>query len=187
MGLRHDVARMKLGTAAKGRGPSGRAFLHGPSGMVVVSFNALAKIRRDLVASTPVTPKQTRISRSHRRQSFAQRVVAAGEAIMVGPWGLPRARDNRRHPQMPGVYFVFLGSELIYIGQSRNLRNRMKSHEVLKTLERLHPGEVGTASILVDITDLDTVEYSLIKTFRPRMNRMMSPRDSLKFLNKGSK
>lgn len=186
MGIRWDVAKMRVGIAAKGKGPSGRAFLQGPEGLAVVTLNALSRISRGAQSPQRVRARKQRVRVNHPIADpppVTSTALSVDDALMVDPWGLTLHQGYRLHPPASGVYFVFLSGELIYIGQSRNVRSRLKQHEVVTVVSRMHPGQVDTASIPVALDDLDTVEYSLIKAFTPKLNRMMAPGDNIRAIN----
>jgi hypothetical protein len=186
VGLRFDIARMKLGTASKGRGPSSKVFLCCPDGVRLVTRSALSKWRRQEPKANRTKAKRIRkkqIKRTRAKLVSQWTVMTAGQAIMVDPWSLPKLPANAAdQPHKSGVYFIFLGSELVYIGQSKNIRQRLSGHEVVKVLRLV--GSISTSFILVDTADLNYVEYSLIKTFYPRANQRMSPYDMNRFIRK---
>ncbi len=49
-----------------------------------------------------------------------QKVAAA----RAGLWGVPDT------PNLPGVYVIYFGDELVYIGQSNNIRARFARHNI---------------------------------------------------------
>lgn len=161
MGFRFSRAKMKLGKAVKGRGPSGKVFLSSTDGLKVITQSTLLKLQR----SKTEMPKWP--------------VLSLSEAIMVDPWSIPRiAGNDSSYPTEAGIYFIFVSADLVYIGQSKNIKQRLRNHNVLRDLKQSHPlDKIFTAFMLVNITELDCIEYSLIKTFCPPINKKMSPTD----------
>ena len=82
--------------------------------------------------------------------------------MIVDPTDLPR-RDIRL---ICGVYFLYAGDELVYIGQSKNVVGRVASHcsDEYK--------EFTTYSFIdVPYHKLREVEAELISKYRPRYNK----------------
>ena len=92
-------------------------------------------------------------------------------------------RNKMDVPARSGVYMVYRGKynqeknmvdlyEIIYIGQSVNMRERIVNHDHIKAFEAtLSHGEVLCYSCAaVDEKDLDIVENALIIAQKPRLN-----------------
>lgn len=75
--------------------------------------------------------------------------------------------DARLLPECPGIYFVILDGEVIYVGKSKNLNARWKSHHRLYQAR-----DIGAtiAYLSVPEKDLAETEESLIEIFLPRWN-----------------
>ena len=86
-------------------------------------------------------------------------------------------------PAKSGVYMVYRGKynvekrfvelyEILYIGQSVNMRDRIVNHDHIKAFTTsLYPGEsLCYSCAVVDETDLDIVENALIIAQKPRLN-----------------
>ena len=73
------------------------------------------------------------------------------------------------------VYFLFFHCELVYVGQSNGLANRMNYHHRDKRYDRgipwTHYGAMRVPSAL-----LNEVEYHYINKFKPLCNKQMAPR-----------
>jgi excinuclease UvrABC nuclease subunit len=70
---------------------------------------------------------------------------------------------NSRFPSLPGVYAMFNGDECIYVGESKNLRNRLSNHE----RRQQNPG----CNIRFHVCDEHKeFEKLLIKDLRPKKN-----------------
>ena len=92
-------------------------------------------------------------------------------------------RNKNDVPAKSGVYLVYRGkynqrnnsvdlSEIIYIGQSVNMRERIVNHDHIQSFESvLNFGETLCYSCAaVDKNDLDIVENALIIAQTPRLN-----------------
>lgn len=67
-------------------------------------------------------------------------------------------------PSLSGVYFLYDNDELVYIGQSINLRRRLKNHHVYKPGHTIHYW-------LMDRTQLRPIEWALIAIYHPKGQR----------------
>lgn len=64
---------------------------------------------------------------------------------------------------MIGVYFLYLNKELQYIGQSKNINNRLKAHKI----------EYDFVGIIIcDYDELRSLEANMIKLFKPKLNHV---------------
>lgn len=92
-------------------------------------------------------------------------------------------RNKKDVPAKSGVYMVYRGKynqeknsvdlyEIIYIGQSVNMRERIVNHDHIESFENaLNEGETLCYSCAaVDENDLDLVENALIIAQKPRLN-----------------
>jgi hypothetical protein len=71
----------------------------------------------------------------------------------------------RSHPVVStGVYFLLLGQTVQYIGQSNNVFDRLRSHKPRIPFDRWFTLPVAAA-------DLDAVEATYIRAFKPPFNR----------------
>lgn len=75
------------------------------------------------------------------------------------------------HPRsiLSGVYFLFAGGELVYVGQSVNVFVRLAAHMREKDFDRW-------SYVLCGRDELDTLETRFIKAFRPPLNIARVPR-----------
>lgn len=84
-------------------------------------------------------------------------------------------------PALPGVYAIYLGGEVVYIGQSANLRNRLQGHCIragyaknIRTPWGDFPATVsvlGKAKITKRFGDWAMWELRLIERLRPTFNK----------------
>lgn len=94
-------------------------------------------------------------------------------------------RNKKDVPAKSGVYFVYRGKynqeknsvdlyDIIYIGQSVNMRERILNHDHIEAFENaLNYGETLCYSCAaVDESDLDLVENALIIAQKPRLNEV---------------
>ncbi len=69
------------------------------------------------------------------------------------------------------VYFLFIGSEIIYIGQTINLKARARNHEVeFETLKY----------IPCNADDMNNLEALKIIEYKPKLNFTIPPNDNFK-------
>lgn len=93
------------------------------------------------------------------------------DAKLLNLEALPRVQwqDRRKLPQEPGIYFVFQGEELLYIGKAVNLKARWKHH---------NRGYQFSLTPSVQIAywqrnageDLEGLERLCCRAFQPRLN-----------------
>jgi excinuclease UvrABC nuclease subunit len=89
---------------------------------------------------------------------------------------------------MPGIYCLFNGQQLQYIGQSSNIYKRIQNHlEENKRVTRILVIKIGFSSMLDDIdaftiTDLESnielreiLKIGLIHSLQPRLNKLLLP------------
>ena len=104
------------------------------------------------------------------------------DIIFEGYW---LEQDKQDVPAGSGVYMVYRGKydqikktinlyEIIYIGQSVNMRERIVNHDRIQNFEAdLNSGETLCYSCAaVNENDLDIVENALIIAQKPRQNRI---------------
>lgn len=77
--------------------------------------------------------------------------------------------DRKFMPAKPGVYFLMQGRKCLYVGQSINLCGRWVSHGKLSELESLKG--VFIAWKRTAKKELNFLEWYLIETLKPRLNR----------------
>ena len=90
----------------------------------------------------------------------------------INPIALPSVplEDRLQLPTKPCIYFAIDSQDVVqYIGRSINPRHRWKNHHRHNDLESI--GGVRIAYLTVDANLLNDVESSLIKWFKPPMNR----------------
>ena len=75
-----------------------------------------------------------------------------------------------------GIYFLYLDDELIYIGQSINIGNRIVGHH--KSKNKVFN---KVFFIRVDEPSLDEVEIDLIRHFKPKCNKIHYKRKRVQF------
>lgn len=97
------------------------------------------------------------------------------DAKSINPLELPSlALSNafRRYlPTSPAVYFVIQdNSEVIYIGQTQNLKHRWNSHHKIVEIKQIS-GDIRIGWYVVDDKHyLQSLEKSLIDLFKPKLN-----------------
>lgn len=74
--------------------------------------------------------------------------------------------------QEAGIYFLFLNNELIYVGKSRNILNRMANrHNIIKNIK----GKISVS--FIEITDeplRDYLELFYIHNYEPKFNKSVT-------------
>ena len=71
-------------------------------------------------------------------------------------------------PALPGVYFVYAGSELLYVGASSNLKQRFsKKHKYQARFINQGADRIG----YLVISDYKRLEAELIIDLQPKLNR----------------
>ena len=87
-------------------------------------------------------------------------------------------------PALPGVYLVYRCvfqaqsntvslKELIYIGQSKNMRDRAEQHYQNKDFPRNQGEEICYATVILQEADLDLVENALVFAQKPSQNNKL--------------
>ncbi len=91
--------------------------------------------------------------------------------ITITPSALPSLPlDERRDlPDAAAIYFVLAGDTVLYIGQSRALRQRWLAHHRLKQLNA-HGGCRMAWMQVDDVSLLDGIERACIAHFNPLLN-----------------
>jgi hypothetical protein len=67
-----------------------------------------------------------------------------------------------------GIYFLWLGEECVYIGQSRDVLNRVKKHRTAYEFDRF-------SVMKCDEWDLNAFETKLIASIKPKHNKKVAP------------
>ena len=70
-------------------------------------------------------------------------------------------------PMKSGVYFIWIGDFVVYVGQSQNLFNRILSH---KKYGHMKSGNCCVSWLRYDVTELDFAEAFYIAICRPSLN-----------------
>jgi len=101
----------------------------------------------------------------------------------IDPFSLPQTPLERKGelPDMSGIYFAIVDSEILYIGKSTDLQQRWQAHHRLKQLKSY--GNVILAwCLLADLEeyDLDQLEAACIEYFKPLLNGMAMPPEFVK-------
>lgn len=81
--------------------------------------------------------------------------------------GIPNSFS--RIPNLPGVYAIYYAEELVYIGQSESLRDRIRYHEKLGPAHK-EDGKVKV-KLCPKLGEWHMVSFRLLKRLRPRLNK----------------
>lgn len=116
-------------------------------------------------------------------QLFCGIEPSKGSAIVLNTW-LKRIKPEsevdvyfptRDYKKFSGLYGLFDGGEVVYIGRSTNIIARIRSHFINKSAAQLkHRRPFDGAAFLaanLPVKDLDAMETRLIQDIRPRGNR----------------
>lgn len=85
-------------------------------------------------------------------------------AVPTNQFPVPKNKNESNLPNKPGIYFLFRGNNVAYVGQSSNLRNRVtEGHHVL---------EIGdlVSCLTCDYSMLDFAESYYIGICQPKLN-----------------
>lgn len=98
------------------------------------------------------------------------------------PYNEDRMSVDDIHAMGSVVYFIFAGEELLYVGQSKNFRQRVRGHRArfdeeaeLTNDSRLR--ELSFVAFPVPPERLDEVEYYYIRKFLPPYNKDYMPEE----------
>ena len=107
--------------------------------------------------------------------------MAAHEKWMPGRWTTFDPTMWLSLPTQPGVYVIYIGGEVVYVGQSANLRNRIQGHKIrngyarnIRTPWGEFPDDVqvtGKAKVSRRFGDWAMWELRLIERIRPIFNK----------------
>lgn len=133
-----------------------------PSDPVHTQF-AGGEPRMTFSQSTVSTPTSVYPSyRSLRTRWLAVEIPAPSTMLSFRRWSIPR---------LPGVYAVYRGEALVYIGSSINLRSRLQTHFSLRHWRH--------SDVSVKVSAMDAGwrerERKLVKRLRPPNNRQWAP------------
>ncbi|AUT00883.1 hypothetical protein CLI64_11010 [Nostoc sp. CENA543] len=80
-------------------------------------------------------------------------------------------------PEQPSVYFVLdVSGQILYIGQTRNLKESWAKHQRLRQLESL--GLVSIAWVGCEESELGSLETSLVEILKPKLNDQPRPHET---------
>ena len=95
------------------------------------------------------------------------------ELLQCDVLSFPSVTDIKELPKLSGVYFLIIGREIAYVGQTWRFDLRWKHHKKLRA--EMSKGDARIA-LLVIHRDLDAirtmVELFFIKRFKPRLNKL---------------
>jgi predicted GIY-YIG superfamily endonuclease len=93
----------------------------------------------------------------------------------INPLALPSLplSDRFKLPNLPAIYFVISGEQIIYIGQTTSLTRRFLSHHKLKEFIGASPEPCVAWLECNDLSLLKQIEYALIKHFAPTSNTLI--------------
>lgn len=103
-----------------------------------------------------------------------------GDLLRFHPQSMERMSVDDIHAMGSVVYFIFAGDELLYVGQSRNFKHRMKMHRARFDEEAEFISDDGlkrlsVTAIPVPPEQLNEVEYYYIQKFLPPYNKDYLP------------
>jgi hypothetical protein len=80
--------------------------------------------------------------------------------------------DYSHIPECPGVYMLYVGDECVYIGRSRNMRQRLRCHPLRYSYDRV-------VTIPLPLISLQGMEQTLIYRHKPKYNKVF--RDNMAY------
>lgn len=86
----------------------------------------------------------------------------------------------RDTPSFSGIYFLFDGDEIVYVGQSKNVWKRLAQHSKDKLFN-------GYTVLSCDPASLDDIEKHYIKEFSPKYNQQHLTKEEAKHRRKEMK
>lgn len=94
--------------------------------------------------------------------------------------------------QKPGIYILYQNGQPYYVGQAKNLWNRIRNHAMNQNAKHYHLWTHFSAFILSDTQHINELEGLIIPAFgsgiannsRRRMKRILLPKDAAKRLAK---
>ncbi len=89
---------------------------------------------------------------------------------------LPLA-SRRELPHCPAIYFVLSGEQIVYIGQTNSLLQRLQTHHRLKECKSLKNARIAWLECS-DVKLMPEIEKSLIYWFEPTMNSQFQQRST---------
>ena len=99
-------------------------------------------------------------------RAYEDQLTAVLEASPSHPIDAPEA------PHTFGVYVLYLGSEIVYVGQARNLRSRLRDH--LRKIQRRQGIDVADVTCryltIARLWEVARAEDVLITRFQPEWN-----------------
>lgn len=111
-----------------------------------------------------------------------------GNKLSYNPYQMKRMSVDEIHAMGSVIYFLFAEDELLYIGQSKNFKHRMKMHRVRFDEEADYVNdprlrELSFTAIPVPSEKLDIVEYHYIQKYLPPYNREYMPEEIARAYN----
>jgi hypothetical protein len=78
-------------------------------------------------------------------------------------------RDRALLPDEPGLYFVLVGTDVLYVGRSGRLRTRWNQYPLRCVFEQVGPFSVAF-QLIEDIDTLKATEKAVVRALRPLFN-----------------
>lgn len=105
-----------------------------------------------------------------------------GNKLSYNPYQMNRMSVDEIHAMGSVIYFLFAEDDLLYIGQSKNFKHRMKMHRVRFEKEAELTGDerltnLSFTAIAVPSLDLNEVEYYYIQKYLPPYNKEYLPEE----------
>jgi hypothetical protein len=110
-------------------------------------------------------------------ESFAEGRSLADRVAQLLTISLSGIIDGNNPQVKCGIYFLMNGPEILYVGQSHDIKARIKAHREKKFGERIP--FTNTSAIACSLEDLNLLEAAYIHRYRPKFNRNIN-RPSLK-------
>lgn len=84
--------------------------------------------------------------------------------------------EKEKLPECSGIYFAIANNQILYIGQSRNIKNRWQNHHRLPQLEKINKRcEVKLFWLECNQNQLNEIEKQYINYYYPGLNNTKKP------------
>lgn len=106
------------------------------------------------------------------KDQFLQILASMSTLVVYDVRGIFEAKTKSIAPNSPGIYFLFdAAMKLVYIGSTKNICDRVKSHIHRKAKEFTHASWINMAGRAEQ--EISTAENIFIKIFMPKYNRLI--------------
>lgn len=101
-----------------------------------------------------------------------ERRVERHNSYIFSKLNILKLKKHPAHHALCGIYFLFLGRNCVYVGQSNNIFVRMRDHQLPRSGKKVFD---SFCYVEVPPESLDAVETYYITLFNPPLNIAMNP------------